>query len=351
MIVRDCCGCCTEWEQEIYLYLDNELSSSGRERVERHLEKCDRCSRFCRVSEQEEQLLAGRLRHQAEFDFLQEAIADCVMDGIPVLQPKTLVQRVVELGCRTAHFFYDQNHRHYALAASLMICVAGILAAMNMEVPEDHRIQIKRNSTYYPANVMDPILVSLNGGETFEFPYDGSVIYASKDTIFTILSYPKKENDSYNIGVDRRLNLISGELFVEVKPSPTKEGFSIVNANSEIRVYGTQFYVSVKRDPIKVTTVAVSRGQVIVDKRGEQRGSTILKAREMTQVVTGRNNQNSLANPKQINSNTLRRLNKFNDFLDHRDPQRFIPFGSILDETILKDDEETDPFTRIKNLP
>ncbi len=363
MIVRDCCGCCTEWEQEIYLYLDRELSPNGRERVERHLEKCECCARFYRVSEQEEQLLAGRLRHQTEFDFLQEAIAGRVMDGIPAIQPKTLGQRMVGIGRWTAAYFRDQSHRHYALAASLLICVAGILAAMNMsgDIPQN-RIHFIRNDTFLPYNAKDPIYVSRAEGESFEFPTDGSVVYATPETIFTVDSYPEKNVASINIGVGRRLTLLSGTLFVDVQPA--QEGFSIVNANSEIQVLGTQFLVSVNPGTEKVTTIAVNRGTVRVDIRNDNR-STSLKVREMTHVVN-MGKRTLLKSPKEINSDILRMLDRFNAFLSHRDPQRLsqflrmiqsrrdtylLPSDPVLGNPIFQEDKIIDPLPKFANIP
>lgn len=285
MSVNECyCyrGCCTEWEQEILLYLDRELPSDGNERVQRHLERCDECARFYRIIDREEQLLSGRLRHKVEMTFDPEIISELVMNDIPAFQPITFPQRVKEQVGLAFSFLMDRNRRHYSLAASILICVVGILFAMQVgSVTDEQTINIVRNGTYMRVASKEPIWINLDEGEFIELP-DRSVLYATKDTCFSVDSYNTEHNDS-NIDDERSLRLITGSLCIDVNPRPEKIGFSVVCPNAKATVFGTQFYISATTGPNKTTLVGVREGRVMVQKLG-QNVSTLLNPKEMTSV-------------------------------------------------------------------
>ena len=323
-------GCCTEWEQEIMLYMDHELSPDSCERVQRHLTRCEECARLYRIMDREEQLLSGRIRNQLDTTVDPETFADFVMSEIPAYQPITLPQRVMEYTGAAFNYVFDANRRHYSLAASILICVIGILFAMRVGgVTEERYIHIVRNGTVTPVLPTEPILVSQlqSEGEFFELP-DGSLVYATKNTCFSIDAYPDYQNkDTSNIDSERSLTLISGEICIDVIPS--KEGFSVNTSNAKAKVFGTQFFVGTASRPNKVTVVGVRTGKVMVEKRGKnQLGYTVLEPRDMTKVTTV--NQNvSIPGTYSLHPNLKRLLNCFNEARSDRSARRMLP---VLDE-------------------
>ncbi len=320
-------GCCTEWEQEILLSLDGELSPAGCERVRRHLEKCEDCARFCRVIEREEQLLSGRLRQKADLAAVPGLIANQVMDVLPSLQPITWSQRFSEQAWAAAAYCLDRNRRHYALAASMLICVVGVLFTMRVgNVEEEHFVHIKRNGTLMRITPFEPIYISRPEGEFIEFP-DGSLAYATYDTWFSVNAY-QDEGGASNVGTDRRLSLNSGELYIDVRPA--KEGFSVLCPNSRTMVFGTQFYIRINSGPMKETTVVVRTGQVSVEKLGkDQMASTIVEKGFMTKVFSY-DGTVRMRVPYKADSVLMKRLHLFNEAKENRTAQRLVPLLDVI---------------------
>jgi hypothetical protein len=330
--------CCTEWEQEIILFLDNELSPQGHARVKKHIKKCAACAEFCRELEREEYLLSGAVRQEAESFLPADSFTDSVMKALPDSRPLDLGWKVVELVLSGSRFVWAQAVNHAAIAASLLICLIGTLVTLKMGyVKENPTLYITRNQTLYPCYVKEPILVTRPEGEFFEFP-DGSLAYATKDTWFTIESYQEEKNNS-NVGKDRQISLKFGELFLDVRPA--KEGFTVSCANSKAKVFGTQFYVSANLGEYFVTTVAVREGQVMVEKQNLT-GYTVIKAGEMTRIF-GKNNRIALGLPETINSILLKKLIRFDSSLNDRSAQRLIPMNSLFDQE--NEIKTSDPFT------
>ncbi|HOJ59188.1 MAG TPA: zf-HC2 domain-containing protein [bacterium] len=320
-------GCCTEWEQEIHLYIDGELSPAGCERVRRHLAKCEDCACFYRVVEREEQLLSGRLRQKVAMSAVPSLIADQVMDVIPSLQPITWGQRITKPVWAAASYCLDQNRRHYALAASMLICVIGVLLTMRIgNVEEEHFVHIKRNGTLMRVTLFEPIYISRPEGEFIEFP-DGSLAYATYDTWFSVNAY-QDEGGTSNVGTDRRLSLKSGELYLDVRPA--KEGFSVICPNSRTMVFGTQFYIRINSGPMKETTVVVRTGQVSVEKLGkDQMASTIVEKGYMTKVFSY-NGTVRMRIPYKADPLLMKRLNLFNEAKEDRSAQRLVPLLDVI---------------------
>jgi len=319
-------GCCTEWEQEIILYLDNELSYDGCGRVEKHLKRCDNCAVFCHSVEREERLLAGALRQQAKTGYHALAIADNVMDALPDFQPVTLNRRFQDWGLSFSQFFLNQGRRHAAIAASILVCILGMYATMQMGyVTEEPLIHIKRSGVLFTSVCRQPYYIVRREGEFFEFP-DGSVVYASPNTLFSVENYPEVEEKN-SVGMERRIRLQSGELFIEVQPR--KEGFSVICPNGSAKVVGTQFYVSVTSGTTKITTVAVREGIVMVETKGR---NTRPVAGQMTRLWSMSNGKKiSLQLPESIRPDLRRRLDVFNQCISDRTSQMLVPQRELYD--------------------
>jgi hypothetical protein len=317
-------GCCTEWEQEIVLYLDDELSPQGRSRVERHLSRCLSCSSFYRELEREEYLLAGRLCHEAHPFFPTDEFTDEVMNTLPVSNPRTYSRKIVELVCAVSRIAASKGHRHVAVAASILICLAGVLVTLSMgNMPQERMVKIKRFGTFYDYRIHEPIYVTDSRGEFFEFP-DGTTAVATNGTCFTIESYQEGSSDS-NVGEDRQLRLMFGALFLDVRAA--KERFSVRCANARASVFGTQFYIHINRGPHKETTVAVRQGRVQVEKLGQdQMVNTVLSERQMTRVYST-NGVVRLQTPSPIDGALLRDLDLFDKARSDRSFQQIFPIG------------------------
>lgn len=333
-------GCCTEWEQEILLYMDRELSPESSDRVQRHLERCDECARFYRIIDREEQLLSGRLRHKVEMTADPDVIADLVMRDIPAFQPINFSQRAVGHVTTALLYLMDRNRRHYSLAASILICVAGVLFALQAgTVAEEKYINIVRGGSYIRVAPKEPILITSDEGEFFDLP-DNSVVYATKDTCFSIDSY-SMENDNSSINEERSLKLISGSLYIDVQPHPMKIGFNVVCANAKATVFGTQFYVHTTTGQNKTTEVGVREGRVMVEKLGKsQIGSTLISPKEMTSVSSF-NGKVYLRYPYALRTDIRRILDCFNEARSDRSARRIFPVLKIAGEENLVLDEQS----------
>ncbi len=334
-------GCCTEWEQEIMLFMDHELSNDGSERVQHHLDRCEECARFYRIIDREEQLLSGRIRHQFEMNVDPDIIADLVMSDIPAFQPITFPQRVMGYAGTASRFLFDRNRRHYSLAASILICVMGILFAMRVgNVSDERSIHLVRNGNVIRWLPKEPILISplQPEGEFIKLP-DDTLVYAEKDTCFYIETYPDPQNSgNSNIEEERSLHLMYGSLCLDV--SPAKEGFSVSCSNAKAIVFGTQFYMSTTPGPNKVTLVGVRKGEVMVEKRGKnQMGRTVLHQREMTKL-TNLNGNISLPVPYALHPDLRRLLDCFNEACTDRSAWRMIPVLKVINSEELLINEE-----------
>ncbi|MGC9329113.1 MAG: FecR domain-containing protein [Candidatus Hinthialibacter sp.] len=333
-------GCCTEWEQEILLYMDHELSPDSCERVQRHLVRCDECARFYRIMDREEQLLSGRLRHQVELTTEPDVIADLVMRDIPAFQPITFSQRVKEQVSAAAFYLFDRDRRHYSLAASILICVFGLLLTMRVgNVAEVKDINIVRTGQVIPIAPKEPIFVFLDEGEFIQLP-DDSVIYAMKDTYFSVNSCNMNPLESSSINEERSLQLFSGKLCIHVSPHPAKIGFSVVCPNAKATVFGTQFYISTTTGANKVTEVGVREGSVMVEKRGKnQVGLTILEDKEMT-TVSSFNGRVNLRSPYPLRPDLRRLLDCFNEARRDRSARRMLPVLHLTEnqKNVVQDD-------------
>ncbi len=337
-------GCCTEWEQEIMLYMDHELSPESCERVQRHLDRCDECARFYRVFDREEQLLSGRIRHQMESAVDTDLFADLVMSDIPAFQPITLPQRIKGYAGAAFAYVFDPHRRHYSLAASILICVVGILFAMQVGyVTEESPIHIVRNGTVMSVLPKQAIWISplQSEGEFIELP-DGSLVYASKNTCFSIDSYPETSGKS-NIETERSLSLIYGSICIDVNPA--KEGFSVTCSNAKAKVFGTQFFIGTNSGPNKITVVGVRKGEVMVEKRGRnQLGYTVLRQREMTKVTSVRDDKVSLPSPYSLHPDLRRLLDCFNEARSDRSARRMLPVLNVTNSEDFVINNESLPF-------
>ncbi len=323
-------GCCTEWEQEIILYLDNELSPKSRSRVESHLSRCSSCAWFYRQLEREECLIAGHLYHETHVHLPSDEFTDEIMGNLPDSKPRTYTRKVVELMLSASREVASKGKWHVTIAASILICLAGALATLSVgHVPKEEFINIKRYNKWYPCRIHEPIVISDLNGEFFEFP-DGSIAYATYGTCFTIESYQEGSSDS-NVGRDRQLRLKMGSLFLDIRPR--KERFSVVCSNARASVFGTQFYIDIDYGPKKTTTVAVREGRVQVEKLGHnQTATTVLDTGQMTRVYSA-NGVYQLQPPSQITGALLRQLDVFyNARSDRSIQQRMITITGLAEE-------------------
>lgn len=283
-------GCCTEWEQEIVLYLDNEISAEMGLRVEKHLRKCSECSAYYAEVAREERFLAGRIRHAVEADLPGEAFTAQVMRSLPE-QPLGWVDQVKQYVAEGGAWLMAPRQRSLAFALTLLICSIGLYFTLYVgQQTQERYLNIQRSGSLFRTTLMEPFYIDNPAGERFGLP-DGSVLFATRGTWFSIDSFPDAKTSNANIGEDRRISLKSGEVFIDVEPA--KEAFSVVTMNSKTTVFGTQFYVRTDshQDGYRDTLVAVREGRVIVAKQGRKpMGSTELTDQQMTRVTTLKEN-------------------------------------------------------------
>lgn len=321
-------GCCTEWEQEVVLYHDGELSESGCARVDRHLNKCADCASFLSDLSQEELMLAGRLRRQVSAFTPGPQFSAGVMNLLEHRNPETIWTRL-------QHALYDltvvtfiRSRPHMAAAISLLVCLVGALMSAQVgDVANEQYFNITRSGKVLRTTLYDLMYVARPEGEFFELP-DGSTLYASPGTWFSVESF-QEGGGAVSVGSDRRISLKSGEIFIDVRPA--KEAFSVVTANSKTTVFGTQFYVGVEVGANKHTLVGVREGRVIVEKLGRSvMGSTVLTNGQQTNVIT-RNGKTVLQAPDPIDEELLARLDRFYEARSDRTLQQKAPVAPKFD--------------------
>lgn len=321
-------GCTPQWEQELMLYLDGELNRDDALRIETHLVECPACEEFYHGLTREERLLAGHLRHEIEANRPDSAFTHSVMERLPEHTPSVvavlrhaLTRRVPRLRWGTV-----------AVAATLLVCCVAIVATLNTGTPlEEQLIRVVRNGIVEAKPLYSLYYVDNDNGEFFELP-DGSTLYATRGTWFSIDSFPKDDPGSTIVQNDRMISLKVGEVFAQVNRA--KEAFSIVTANSQTRVFGTHFYVGA--DGTRETTVAVRKGRVYVDKiaRGqigavELVGGIEINGRvvgaKMTTVQTRDDRQVILDSPSDISGELLDRLAVFFQAVQNRSLRPDVP--------------------------
>lgn len=308
-------GCCTEWEQEIVLFHDDELSEAGAERVRKHIARCAACSAFSSDFIRSESLLAGSVRGMTEPFTPDDAFAGGVMAALEDRSPDTIWTRLQAWLYDQAVVTYVRTRPHMAVAISLLICLAGALFAAQVgDVADGRTLSLQRSGKIQQITLLEPIFIARPEGEYFELP-DGSILFASQGSWFSVESFQEGGGDA-SVGNDRRISLKSGELFIDVRKA--KEAFCIVTANAETTVFGTQFYVGVSLQGDRRTTVAVREGRVMVEKHGRnQTGSTMLAAQEQT-IVSTHGGRILLRPPETIEADLLARLDRFYDARNDR---------------------------------
>ncbi len=325
----------TEWEQEIGLYVDNELPESSRERVERHLKRSEASACYYRILQREEQHMAGRLRHKIQPFLKSDQFVDSVMDSLPAHPTHPLWHKVKSWSEAAFVFFRTPGYSRVALAVSILVCVAGILASRYLSTPEEPRfLNLKKNGRIISITLPEYILVDRqSAGEFYEFP-DTSFAYAEPGTLFSVENF-QEGGGVANVGTDRRLTLSYGEMYIDVHPE--QEGFTVECVNAKVTVFGTQFYVSSKDGK---TIIAVREGKVMVEKHGRnQNGNTLISNNQMTEVISNNGNV-IMRHPKKITSLLKERLDLFNEAYLKRSQTKGMPFDPFHPEKELPTDVE-----------
>lgn len=331
-------GCCMEWEQEIVLYHDNELSPESCLRVEKHLRKCSRCSEYYTALAREERFMAGRLRHQFAAPLSNRAFTDQVMRRLPA-QPLSASERAMEWAKEYAEWMFASGRRSVALAMTLLICALGAYWAVQVGLHiEETTLNIQRNGAIFRTTLLEPLSSTFETGEYFELP-DGSILYATQGTWFQIESFPNHDEERSDIEEERRIKLVLGELFIDVQSR--RETFSVViENNAKITVHGTQFYVATDRySNVIQTKVAVREGRVNIEKMRNQLGATYIHSEEMTSVNTI-NGSIQLQFPETIDPLLLERLDLFDEQKDNPSMRWEAPLPLPVKESPIYEDGE-----------
>lgn len=274
-------GCFPEWEQEIWLYLDNELPEEDRIRVERHLENCRRCREFLVDIRPVEDCIRSHF-HAAVAEPLPENFTDEVMDNLPgmVAQPR---YRRFWLALRrnlTPQAIGPAVRRHPATVAALFLLCVGTLFSMWLgRVEEDYRVRlIAHDGEAFRLRLSESIRCTNLDGRTYELP-DGSMLFARSGAVFSIEAYQ-------NHGDDRWISLRRGEIWLDVE-TESKEGFTVSTPQARVKVIGTCFAVRLKQ---RMTCVEVARGSVLVENidQGHPRSCRLKASEKITADRRGR---------------------------------------------------------------
>lgn len=250
--------CFSEWEEEILLYLDNELPPEGRARVELHLQRCVHCQRFMGEQRRIETELGFDLRLKQRAHSLPADFTHSVTANLPGMKPLPFVQRWLIAWENTwrPDDWWAGICRHAAVAVSLLLLLlVGGGSSLLDASDENYGIQIvevgKRAFTLPMGN-----MIANDSDHTvmYRLP-DYSHILALPKTSFHIDSYQ-------HLGDDRAIRIARGEIWCDVLP--TSEGFSVKTPHATVRVIGTRFAVKVALDK---TGIDVVRGQVLAEKR------------------------------------------------------------------------------------
>jgi hypothetical protein len=255
-MVRECCF--TEWEQEIWLYLDNELPDEDRIRLERHLENCRRCREFLADVHPVEDSIRSRIRAAAA-DPLPESFADEVLNHLPAMIAVPRHQRFwLALRRNLAPQAVGQAMRHHpaTVAAVFLLCLGSLFSGWLGRVDGDYRVKLvawgeRAFLVRLSESIHNP------NGRLYELP-DGSLLSAQSGTVFSIEAYQ-------NNGDDRWISLTRGEIRLDVK-TEAMQGFTVSTPEARVKVMGTCFVVRLEN---RETCVEVARGSVLVESVGQ----------------------------------------------------------------------------------
>ncbi|MFH1738911.1 MAG: FecR domain-containing protein [bacterium] len=260
MMVPECCF--SEWEQEIWLYFDNELSEEQRLRVERHLEKCRRCREFVAdVRPLEDRTEAHFLKACGE-NTLPKDFNRKVLDRLPSMV-SIPVHRRIWLAVRrilTIQGACLAMRRHpVTVAALILLCVGSLFSTWLGRVEYDYPVKvIADGERAFLVRLSENIVCDDPSGQLYELP-DGSLIYAEAGAVFSIETYQKR-------GDDRWISLKRGDVWFSVETDP-REGFTVSTPQALLKVMGTCFAVSLEN---RKTHVEVAHGSVLIENVGRK---------------------------------------------------------------------------------
>ncbi len=251
-------ACFSEWEQEILLYLDNELSPESRTRLEGHLNRCVHCRRFVEDQRRFESELGFDLRLKQRSHTLPNDFTEKIIENLPGMLPLHRWQRLrlfwEQTWCPQHWWQFTVRHAAVVISLFLLIVIGG--GSFFLNIPEEDYdvrvIQVAKKAFLIPLG--EPITNTAKEKVMYRLP-DNSHIIVQPDSSFRIDAYQHQ-------GDDRALSMSRGEIWCDVLPSD--EGFSVTTPHAIVRVMGTRFSVKVTSAETKVEVV---EGQVLIEKR------------------------------------------------------------------------------------
>lgn len=277
---RECCF--PEWEQEIWLYLDNELPEEDRIRVERHLENCRRCREFLVDIRPVESCIRSHFDAAAAHP-LPENFTDEVINYLPSMIALPRYRSLwLALGrYLTPRVIGGAMRRHpVTVAALFLLCVGSLFSAWLGRVEYDYRVKvIASGERAFLVDLSESIWCEDPDGQLYELP-DESLLFAQSGAVFSIEAYQ-------NHGDDRWISLKRGEIWLDVITKDQREGFTVSTPEARVKVMGTCF--AVRREERK-TCVQVVRGSVLVENvgRGTPKSCRLNVAERVTADRRGR---------------------------------------------------------------
>ncbi len=259
-MVPECCF--SEWEQEIWLYLDGELSPEDRLRVERHLENCRRCREFLADVQPFQDRLYSHFQASAESHPLSKNFTRKIMSELPGMVPKPWHKRLWSLlRYNLTGKAIKQTFRYHPVTAMalFLVCAVTLFSIWLVNQGGHRSVTVKPyGGEPFKVGLSENMRCDSPEGEVLELP-DGSLMVARSGAVFSIDAY---QND----GEGRWISLRRGTVLFDVQTVPM-EGFTVTTPQATVKVMGTCFAVALDG---RETKVEVASGSVLVEDAGKE---------------------------------------------------------------------------------
>ncbi len=254
--------CFSEWEQEIWLYLDGELSSEDRLRVERHLEHCRRCREFLADVQPVEDRFSFHLQASAAAHPLPVNFTKKIMSKLPGMIPMPWYQRLWSLaryGMTPEGIERTFRYHPVTAMALFILCVVTLFSVWLANQGGDYFVEVTPvEGKPFRVRLSESIRCDDPEGRIYELP-DSTLVLAETGAVFSIDAY-------LDNGDGRWISVKRGTVVFDVESIP-REGFTVTTPQASIKVMGTCFAVSLEG---RETAVEVASGSVLVEDAGRE---------------------------------------------------------------------------------
>lgn len=274
---------CTQIDNLLQAYIDNELGHSERVILQEHLAECSTCREMLRRHRRSSALIFESF---SEFR-LSRDLTKSVLENLPEMEFPPI--DVAVLNRRTKHpaLLREKVFRWMPIAAAVLLVILAGVIKENWPNPavSDDMLGVVTFSEGFATRIA-PDSEERTPAKLKSFAFAGERYETGGDSqLMLTLVGPTElrlnENSRVLIHHDRKIRVEKGQVLLNVGKG--KRLFKVLTPNGDITVFGTTFDVKVNQDQ---TTIVVEEGEVLVELENESLFG-ILKRGQQVDIVLG----------------------------------------------------------------